>query len=227
VRRLILFDIDGTLVRGGPAKDAFHVAMLDVFGTAGSIEDHDFSGKTDPQIARELLLGAGFEDDRIDRGFPALWDLYLAELEHRLQDRPMFTLPGVPELLDVLDEMTDVALGLVTGNIVRGARLKLGSVGLHDRFAVGGYGSDHEGRNHLPRIARERARQAWSVEFAREHTVIVGDTPRDVECGRLEGLRTVAVATGNFDIAALERTGADHTFEDFSQTEHVLNVLLA
>ena len=158
MRRLVLFDIDGTLVRGGPAKEAFEQAMLEVYGTAGPIEQHDFSGKTDPQIARELLHRAGFEDERIDAALPRLWDGYLSGLRARLVDRPMEILPGVAPLLDALEKVGDAALGLLTGNIVDGARLKLGSVGLHERFAVGGYGSDHEVRNELPAIAIRRAR---------------------------------------------------------------------
>lgn len=223
---LILFDIDGTLVWGGPAKDAFHAAMLEVFGTAGSIESHDFSGKTDPQIARELLTGAGFTRDRIDEGLGSLWDRYLSGLRDGLVDRPMHTLPGVVELLDALDRIPEAALGLVTGNIAAGARLKLGSVDLHERFRVGGFGSDDEVRNHLPGIAIERARATWRVDFDPDRVVVVGDTPLDVECGKVEGTRTVAVATGRWAFDDLARAGADHTLHDLSDTERVLEVVL-
>ena len=134
MRRLLLFDIDGTLVEGGPAMDAFHLALKTAYGTAGDIEVHDFSGKTDPQIARELLTGAGLSHDEVSRGLPVLWRTYLTELEARLPDRPVGVLPGVAALLDALSRLTDVALGLVTGTIVGGARLKLASAGLADRF---------------------------------------------------------------------------------------------
>ena len=145
--RLLLFDIDGTLVSGGPAKEAFQLAMVEVFGTAGDIEVHEFAGKTDPQIARELLRGAGLDDPRIDRGLPALWDRYLAELEARLPALPMTVLPGVRALVDALEALqAEVALGLVTGNIAGGARLKLGSAGLDAPFPLGGFGSDAEER---------------------------------------------------------------------------------
>ena len=224
--RLILFDIDGTLVTGGPAKDAFHVALVDAFGTTGAIDVHEFSGKTDPQIARELLTDAGLTDEEVDRGFPTLWERYQEELEARLPARPMEVLPGVPELLDALESEAVSALGLVTGNIVGGARLKLGSAGLFERFPVGGYGSDHEVRNHLPGIAMERAREHFGTDFAPADVVVVGDTPRDVECGRHAGCATVAVATGNFDAAALEGAGADRVVDDFRATGEVLEVLL-
>jgi phosphoglycolate phosphatase-like HAD superfamily hydrolase len=144
MKRLLLFDIDGTLVWGGPAKKAFELAMESVFGTAGPIVGHDFSGKTDPQIARELLQLEGLADHVIEAGFVRLWREYLGELESRLTQMPMTVLPGVRALLGLLDSMDGVALGLLTGNIAAGAHLKLGSVGLLDYFHVGGYGSDSE-----------------------------------------------------------------------------------
>ena len=223
---LILFDIDGTLTRGGPAKVAFHTAMLETFGTAGAIESHDFSGKTDPQIVRELLRDAGLEDAAVDAGLAGLWDRYIGELEARIRDNPMRLLPGVADLIEALDAEPDVALGLVTGNIIRGARVKLGSVGLAGFFAIGGYGSDHEIREHLPAIALERAFETWGVRFPAASTVIVGDTPRDVECGKHEGTRTVAVATGRIPRERLETTGADAIFDDFSDVASVIQALL-
>jgi phosphoglycolate phosphatase len=226
MKRLVLFDIDGTLVRGGPAKEAFELAMREVFGTAGPIERWEFSGKTDPQIARELLLDTGLSGAEIDAGFPALWERYLAELEARLPADPVRVLPGALSLLGALGEVADVALGLVTGNLERGAVLKLRSAGFDGRFRVGGFGSDHEVRNELPPIAMGRARAAWGVTFAPESVVIVGDTPMDVACGRAHGTRTVAVATGSFDVRALAATRADAVLEDLSETDRVLGILL-
>lgn len=226
MRRLVLFDIDGTLVRGGPAKDAFRVAMVATFGTAGPIVGHEFSGKTDPQIARELLRAAGLEDGEIDAGFPELWRRYLAEMEARLEETPMEVLPGVAELLDVLDGVEGVALGLLTGNIVEGARLKLGSVGFAERFPVGGFGSDDEERDRLPAVAIGRAEERWSVEFEPARVTVVGDTPRDVACGLRAGTRTVAVATGRFDRGALQEAGAHRIFDDFSVVDEVMGVLM-
>jgi phosphoglycolate phosphatase len=192
---LILFDIDGTLVRGGAAKVAFETAMLETYGTAGAVDSYDFSGKTE-------------------------------ELESRIIEDPMKLLPGVVGLIEALDAEPDVALGLVTGNIIRGARAKLGSVGLAEYFEVGGYGSDHEVRKFLPAIALDRAFEAWGVRFPPESAVIVGDTPRDVECGKHEGTRTVAVATGRIPRERLETTGADAVFDDFSDVASVIEVLL-
>lgn len=226
MRTLILFDIDGTLVGGGPAKVAFRVAMTRIFGTAGRIEGHEFSGKTDPQIARELLRGAGLADPEIDAGLSRLWEIYLGELEERLVDLPMEVLPGVSALMEALGGIDGVALGLLTGNIVGGARLKLRSAGLEGYFPVGGFGSDSEVREDLPAIAVRRATEAWGVEFETGAVVVVGDTPRDVACGKVYGHRTVAVATGRFGRRALEASGADRTLDDLRRTEEVLGTLL-
>ena len=223
---LILFDIDGTLTRGGPAKVAFETAMVETYGTAGAVESYDFSGKTDPQIARELLMAAGLEDAVIDAGFAGLWDRYIGEIESHISENPMRLLPGVASLVEALDSEPDVALGLVTGNIIRGARVKLGSVGLSEYFEVGAYGSDHEVREYLPAIALERAFEAWGVRFPPESAVIVGDTPRDVECGKHVGARTVAVATGRSPREQLGATGADAIFDDFSDVASVIEALL-
>lgn len=225
MRRLILFDIDGTLVRGGPAKSAFLGAMAETYGTVGDPERVSFGGKTDPQIAREILTGAGVGQAAIDEGFPTLWERYLERLETALGTHPMTVLPGVRELLDGLAMLEGVGLGLVTGNIAGGARLKLGSAGLWDRFEVGSYGSDHEERDELPNIALGRAKERWGRAIEARHALIVGDTPRDIACGRACDIRTVAVATGTYAAEALIAAGADHVLEDLSVTERVITLL--
>ena len=227
MRRLLLFEIDGTLFWGGPAKLAFHEAMLATFGTAGDIESFSFSGKTDPQIARGLLRGVGMADGDIDAGLPTLWGHYLAKLEDRLTGHPVDVLPGVPRLLEALAAEDDVALALLTGNIVDGARLKLGSAGLTGYFATGSYGSDHEVRDELPAVALRRARETWGVDFHPREVMVVGDTPRDVACGKVAGLMTVAVATGHYGAESLRATGADHVLESFDDIDATLAVLVA
>jgi len=226
IRRLILFDIDGTLVRGGPAKGAFELAMVETFGTTGDVANTSFAGKTDPQIARELLRGEGFEPDEIQEGLERLWSRYLAHLEERLADLPMEVLPGVPDLLDALEPHVDVGVGLLTGNIEGGARLKLGSARLWGRFRMGSYGSDHEERDELPAIALRRAHEHWGFALSAAAAVVVGDTPRDVACGRSGGARTLAVATGSYGTTHLEATGADRVLADLTATADVLSWLL-
>ena len=226
MKRLVLFDIDGTLVRGGPAKRAFELAMELVFGTAGPIDGHDFSGKTDPQIARELLHAEGLEDEEIDAGFEPLWREYLCELESRLVGKPMTLLPGIQPLLQHLRGTDGVAMGLLTGNIVDGARMKLDSVGLGAYFPVGGFGSDSEVREDLTAVAMRRAARVWGTEFPASSVVVVGDTPRDVACGKHGGTRTVAVATGRFDAERLASTGPDRVLEDLGDLACSVQALL-
>ena len=222
---LLLFDIDGTLTFGGPAKVAFRAAMEGTFGTAGPIAGYDFAGKTDPLILRDLLTAAGRAPDEIEAGMPRFWRLYLSELECRIGAEPVTPLPGVPELIGALAEREDVFLGLVTGNVEGGARLKLGSVGLWDHFPVGGFGSDHEARNDLPAVALRRASAHWGKAFRGTDAVVIGDTPRDVECGKAIGAATVAVATGRFSAAELRDAGADQVLPGFSDTRGVVAAL--
>ena len=227
MRRIILFDIDGTLIRGGPAKRSFVDAMVETYGIPGDFERVSFAGKTDPQIAQELLAGAGISRAQILDGLDLLFERYLVNLEERLPDDPVTVLPGVPELLDALDDVDDVGVGLLTGNVVGGARMKLSSGGLWERFTFGSYGSDHAERDELPAIAVQRARDLWGERVAAEHAVVVGDTPKDVQCGRAGGTRTLAVATGSFTIGELATHEPDHLLENLSDTERVVEVLIA
>ncbi|MDX1648147.1 MAG: HAD family hydrolase [Longimicrobiales bacterium] len=226
MRSLILFDIDGTLVQGGPAKTAFVDAMTETYGTPGPLRDVSFAGKTDPQIARELLLGAGLSHEEIDEGFERLWDRYLTNLEALLPRDPVRVLPGVVELLDVLARLEAVGVGLLTGNIEGGARLKLSSGGLWEHFRFGSFGSDHEERDRLPAIAVGRARELYGDMVSPELAVVVGDTPRDVACGKAGGTRTVAVATGSYSHQDLASSGPDHLLHDLSSTSEVVDLLV-
>ncbi len=231
MRKLILFDIDGTILtaRGAPRR-AFHRALLEVFGTAGPIATHHFSGKTDPQIARELLRLAGLTDAAIDAQLPRLWQTYLRELAIELEapDHETVVLPGVRSLLDALQHETDAVLALLTGNIAQGASLKLTSARIDPAtFRFGAYGSDCEQRDGLPPVAVQRATDLTGVEFRGRDVVVIGDTPNDVTCGRALGVTAVAVATGSHSGAALQEAGADVVFADLSDTASVLDVLLA
>lgn len=230
MRRLVLFDIDGTLLSARHApRRAFGRAMEEVYGTTGPIANHPFSGKTDPQIARELLHLAGLPDAEIDRGFGRLWEAYIAGLRQELSlpDHRTEVYPGVRELLSALAERAkDTCVGLLTGNIEPGAALKLGSAGLTHHFCLGAYGSDCERRDGLPPIAVERALALTGVSFRGTDVVVIGDTPSDVTCGRSIGVRAVAVATGRHDRASLVEAGAHVVFDDFADTAGVLEALL-
>lgn len=223
---LLLFDIDGTLTQGGPARKAFGAALERTYGTAGPIDTHDFSGKTDPGSVREILSAAGFAPGEIEAGLPRFLEQYLAGLERRIAGEPTTALPGVRALIGALEARSDVFLGLVTGNVKRGAQLKLGSVGLWDRFPVGGFGSDHEDRNRLPGFAMRRATAHWGRAFRGEDTVVIGDTPRDAACARAAGATTLGVTTGRFSRAELVAAGAQRVLPGFGDLDGVLAALL-
>ena len=228
--KLVLFDIDGTLLSTeGAARRAFHAALLDVYGTAGPIDGHSFAGKTDPQIARELLTLAGLTTAEIDAGLPRLWQGYLGGLQDELAggEHRTHIYPGVVPLLERLGGMQDrVVVALLTGNIRPGAALKLRSGGLDGHFRFGAFGSDHERRDELPAIAVERAHERTGHTFDGADVIILGDTPFDVSCGRGIGCRAAAVATGSFDRAALAAAGADVVWETLEDTDAVVDWLI-
>lgn len=227
--KLVLFDIDGTiLLTSGAGKRAVHRALAEVFGAPGRSE-HRFDGKTDPQIVRELMRLEGHGDDHIDSRMPRLLDRYVDFLHEELgHDSTVVRLmPGVAELLDQLEARPDVLLGLVTGNLAAGAAAKLRAAGIDpSRFRVGAYGSDHELRVELPGVACRRARDELGIVVTGHDVVVIGDTPADVECGQAIGARTIGVATGYFSVDELRARGADDAFEDLADTDAVVRAIV-
>ncbi len=210
--RLLLFDIDGTLIRcGTQVRPLLAEALGEVYGVIDGlgVDGFDFSGKTDRQIVLEMLELAGLERAAVTAGLPRLRDAYLARLDARLDPARMLVLPGVAELLAELDARADVVLGLVTGNWRRGAEIKLSRLGLERFFSFGAFGDDGIERRELPPVALERAFAATGHRFGPEDTLIVGDSVRDVECARCHGLPVLTVATGWTSAARLEEAGAD------------------
>lgn len=230
MKRLILFDIDGTLLStNGAARRAFERALIDVYGTAGPIDSHQFDGKTDPQIARELMRGAGLQDRDIDARLSDLFRRYLEGMAKEVArpDHTTHVYAGVREVLDALEPRTDVLVGLLTGNIVDGAMLKLRSASLEHHFEFGAFGSDSEHRHELPAVAVERARDLYGASFRGKDIVIIGDTPSDVRCGQSLGVTAIGVCTGRHSREELLREGADVVFDDLSNTARVLDILAA
>jgi phosphoglycolate phosphatase len=229
MRRLVLFDIDGTLLSAdGAGKRAVHRALMEVFGTVGHLPGYSFAGRTDPEIVRDLLRSADIPDREIEAALPALWFRYVENLHREVHDIRVQALPGVAELLERVEgHGAQVVLGVLTGNILEGARIKVDAARLgFRRFRVGAFGSDHAARRELPAIAVERARVLTGVGYSGKEIVIIGDTPRDVECGEHLGVRTIAVATGHHPLDELEVTGADHVFADLGDTERVWEAIV-
>lgn len=231
MRKLVLFDIDGTLVRSrGAARRAIHSALLTELGSRPVSDGIRFDGKTDPQIVQELLALAGHADPTEEGAVRRVCDHYVAMLEVELEREPgqICVLEGVTELLDALDARADAVVGLLTGNLEPGARLKLGHAGLEwDRFRVGAFGSDADERRALPPVAVRRAADVMGRTPEGEDVVIIGDTPADVTCGAALGVRALAVATGSYDAASLRAAGAHEVFDDLTDTPSVLEAILA
>jgi phosphoglycolate phosphatase-like HAD superfamily hydrolase len=227
--RLVLFDIDGTILwTDGAGRRAIHTALMETFGSIGP-SDYWFDGKTDRQIVRDLMRREGHDDARIDARMTGLLDRYVECLSGELgkSDFRAHLLGGIPELLDALEEHDEVILGLLTGNVEPGARAKLLAVGVDpDRFRVGAFGSDHEHRPALPAIAQRRAKETLGVDIAGRDVVVIGDTPADIECARSVGARAIGVATGRYGVAELEQHGAAAVFEDLTDTAGVVRVIL-
>ena len=227
--KLVLFDIDGTMLStDGAGRRAVYRALAEVYGTDAP-ESHEFDGKTDPQIVRELMTLAGTPPERVDALLPRALTRYVEELRAELGDRSHAdkVYPGVAALLDALDARADVTLGLLTGNVREGAEAKLAAVGIDAaRFRVGAFGSDHAERPALPAIARERAEAMLGTEIDGARVVVIGDTPADMTCGCGIGARAIGVATGRYSVAQLEAWGGT-VFPDLSDTSAVVAAILS
>ncbi len=228
MRKLVLFDIDGTLLStDGAAARAFLDALVEVYGTAGPVGEVSFAGKTDPQIAHELMARAGLERSEIERGLEGLWRHYVANLDEELGRTPVRVYPGVEASVLRVESHADTAvLGLLTGNIEPGARRKLDASGIgFDRFRTGVFGSDSEHRNELPAIAAQRAEELTGKRYEGDAVVVVGDTPADIACGVAYGARTIAVATGTFSRDELAAHDPDVLFDSLEDTDAVWHAI--
>lgn len=224
-RRLFLFDIDGTLITsGGAGEKALIDAMATRFGVVEDFSGITLAGATDARIASALLTKHGLGDSA--ENVAALLDSYLHHLHEVLPSHAGRVLPGIVTLLDALKARPNAVVGLLTGNLVRGAEIKLRHYGVWDYFEFGAFADDHADRNELGKFARARALERHGEEFDPDRIYVIGDTPRDIECGRAIGARTVAIATGNYTRADLASHSPDFLFDDLSDTERVLGALL-
>ena len=223
--KLALFDIDGTLISdGGASREAFAAALLDVFDYRGELRRYDFSGRTDPQIAHMVLRDDGWNESEIDARMPRLWEKYIAALEQHERTR-VRELPGVRGVLDALRDDSRVTLGLLTGNIERGARLKLSGPAFNEYFPFGAFGSDSPHREELPPIAIARAKELSGHRFRGREVVIIGDSIYDVRCGAPHSATTIAIASGKTSAEALKAENPHHFFAS-AENQGLLQAIL-
>ena len=226
--RLFLFDVDGTLITTrGVGRRAVSAALNAVYGTAGGVDTYDFRGKTDLRVVYDIMRAAGLDDAAIARDLERCFARYLVELDAMIGDGSGVTvMPGIADLVRALSTRDDALVGLLTGNIEGGARLKLAPTGLWRYFRVGAFGSDDADRRRLPAIACERARALVGRHVPFEMVTIIGDTPLDIDCARACGAVAVAVATGNHPHDELAAAAPDLLFPNFSDVTGTLSALM-
>jgi phosphoglycolate phosphatase-like HAD superfamily hydrolase len=223
--QLLLFDIDGTLVHAnGTGRDVLELALLEVFGHAGPIAGYSFAGKVDLQIVFDLMGATGLDPATIHQNLPALFEKMVLNGQRLFSaENGVRPCPGVPELLDQLTLRRDLILGLLTGNVEGTAPLKLASAGIDPTiFRLGAYGSDAANRDDLPAVALSRAA---ALNIQHTGTIIIGDTPADIQCAQVAGVTSIAVATGFYSREQLAACQPDYLLDDLTDIPAFLSLV--
>lgn len=224
MKHLLLWDIDGTLIlSGGAGLRALQRALREAFGIEGSLDDIEFGGRTDTWIMREVFRK--FSLPATAENFSRFFDRYIDALPAELANPQARVLPGVREILRAAATHGGFAQGLLTGNMRRGAELKLTHHGLWDHFAFGAFADDSEHRNELGPHAVRRALERHGINFAADDVWVIGDTPHDIACGKAIGARTLAVATGSATLEQLRAQAPTAAIADLTDTAAVLRLL--
>lgn len=231
-QRLILWDIDGTLVHAGPAaREAFDLAVASVLERELPEHGISMSGKTDPQIAMEIMAALAVEDEAARRHLPAVLEGLTRELEGAAETirEKGYVHPGVKELLRRLHKRRGVVQSVLTGNLAANAAMKVAAFGLERwlDLEIGAYGSDDQDRTRLVPIAILKAARRYGQMFRPEDVWIVGDTPRDLECARAGGARCLLVGTGRYPFDELINEDADAVLPDLSDVDQAEKLLLS
>jgi phosphoglycolate phosphatase len=217
--RLILFDIDGTLIdSGGAGVRALDLSMKELFAVENAFQGISMAGKTDTQIIREGLVK---HDLSTDKTIDAVINAYLRYLAQEINNDRKHVKPGIYEILVELQTLSNVGMGLLTGNLEKGARIKLEPFGLNEYFPSGAFGSDDEDRNNLLPIAVKRFEKLSRMEIEISECIVVGDTPRDVECAHIYGAICIGVATGPYSYDILVEAGADYVLKDLTDYQPI------
>jgi phosphoglycolate phosphatase len=223
-KRLLLFDIDGTLVNtGGAGVQSLKATVRNRFRAEDDLRDIEIAGKTDRAIIRDILRKYGV--DPTEENITSFAREYIEGLPSCLSRTRGRILPGIQQLLKRLKPQPHIVLALLTGNLQEGARLKLQHYGLWDFFEFGAFADDHHDRNELGAFARKRAQLRHDHEFGAADIDVIGDTNHDIACGKAFGARTIAVATGSWSRERLQGCTPDFLFDDLSGTDDVIERL--
>jgi len=223
-KTIIFFDIDGTLLHTHSAgREAFSRTLTQVFGDDRGLEEISFAGATDLDVLEQIMLtrGTRVSREQCDTFFKCL----AVSLMETIANQQTVVFPGVRELLAALSRQQQVVVGLITGNTEQGARIKVGSAGIHEHFLLGAFGCEHADRESIARLALARAQAKIGGAVAPARVFLIGDTPADITAAASIGAVSIAVATGNFNKEALRKAGADYILHDLSDTKHVLRLL--
>ena len=222
VSKLILFDIDGTLVSaGGAGTRSMNLAFNELFNIQNAFKNIPMAGKTDIQIMKEglKLHDLSYMDGNVEK----MMNAYIRFLQQEIDNPLRHVMPGIRESLELLSNMK-MTLGLLTGNLDKGAKIKLGAFGLNGYFLDGAFGSDDEDRDNLLPIAIDKFAEK-GFNFSPDTCVVVGDTPRDVRCAKIHGASCIAVATGPYSKKDLLKTDADIIIDSFEETEKYISFI--
>jgi phosphoglycolate phosphatase-like HAD superfamily hydrolase len=220
---LLLFDIDGTLIDSGEAGTrSLNLTFKELFSIENAFYGINMAGKTDMQIIKEGLMKYGIS---INKNIDAIIKTYLKHLKIEINNDSKHIKPGVYELLETLRPFNDIKLGLLTGNLEPGARIKLQPFSLNGYFPTGAFGSDDEDRDRLLPIAIKRFEKICRKQIAVSKCIVIGDTPRDVNCAKINGALSIGVATGLYSISDLAEAGADCVFNDLTNHNKIIEFL--
>ncbi|MBX7158413.1 MAG: HAD hydrolase-like protein [Verrucomicrobiae bacterium] len=224
--KLLLWDIDGTLLTTGSAGEyALIQALKNHFEIDSKLEGIEIAGRTDKGIAMEILRKYNLPEtlENITR----FLDGYIEELQHWLPKRQETgrVLEGIATILERAHQRNDLAQGLLTGNLQRGAQLKLEHYQMMHYFEFGAFSDDHHDRNQLPAYAKQRAEEKFQTNFSPENIFVIGDTPHDIACGKAIGAKTIAVATGRFTLKELKKHQPTATFQDLTNFQEFFAII--
>jgi len=223
-KRLLLWDIDGTLISTGAAgQHAIVRATAERFGGKDDLSGVEIAGRTDIGIAHQIF--EKYAEPATAENIDSFLDLYVRLLAEELPRRQGRVLRGVLDLLQRAAQQSNTTLGILTGNLERGAKLKLEHYDLWRFFAFGAFADDHPDRNELGAFALSRAQQTTGIDFAPEQVDVIGDTGHDIACGKAFGARTIAVATGSWSRQRLTQCEPDFLFDDLANVDEVKRIL--
>jgi phosphoglycolate phosphatase-like HAD superfamily hydrolase len=227
IKKLILFDIDGTLFIGKNEvhRKSFSVAIKKTFDIDANVDEIQTSGKTDTRIAIELLNKKGIKITEIRPRLKEIYQTMIEYVKENIESSNLIINPGVRKLLEELKSKNNVILGLLTGNLEEIAKLKLNKVGLLEFFQVGGFGEISENRERLAEEAIKKTEKKFDIRIDKKNVFYIGDAPLDIECGKSIGIKTIAIATGKHSKEELIKYNPDYFFADFSDLRSIINVI--